>query len=320
MKTPSDNTLKDAQIAALSDEVAQLKHQLDWLKRQLFGRKSEKVLVANPAQSSLFETDERNALPAETKPVKAHTRSSQKQRRDSDVNDDGLRFDETVPQQVIDLPAPELQGTNADQYEVVDIKETCRLAQQPGSYVVLRFRRQVVRHKTTQTIKDTPAPTNVLEGCYCDVSLLAGLMVDKAVYHLPLHRQHQRMLDSGITLSRATLINWIQKGIELLRPIAKAQWQHILQSHILAMDEVPIKAGRTKGAGRKPGHMKQTYFWPLYGDSDEVAFTWSHSRSMLHAKAQLQDFSGTLLTDGYAAYTKTVEQLNQYEQQIVHAA
>ena len=98
-----------------------------------------------------------------------------------------------------------------------------------------------MRHKTTQTIKDTPAPGNVLEGCYCDVSLLAGLMVDKAVYHLPLHRQHQRMLDSGITLSRATLINWIQKGIELLRPIAKAQWQHILQSKILAMDEVPIK-------------------------------------------------------------------------------
>ena len=55
MKTPSDNTLKDAQIAALSDEIAQLKHQLDWLKRQLFGRKSEKVLVDNPAQSSLFD-------------------------------------------------------------------------------------------------------------------------------------------------------------------------------------------------------------------------------------------------------------------------
>ena len=95
-------------------------------------------------------------LPAETKPVKAHTRSSQKQRRDSDVNDEG-RFDETVPQQIIDIPAPELQGADVDQYEFVDTKETCRLAQQPGSYVVLRFRRQVVRHKTTQTIKDTPA-------------------------------------------------------------------------------------------------------------------------------------------------------------------
>ncbi|WP_417886243.1 hypothetical protein [Alteromonas mediterranea] len=27
------------------------------------------------------------------------------------------------------------------------------------------------------------------------------------------------MLDSGITLSRATLINWIQKGIELLSAV-----------------------------------------------------------------------------------------------------
>tara|TARA_Y100000815_G_scaffold3322_1_gene3211 strand:+ start:773 stop:1030 length:258 start_codon:yes stop_codon:yes gene_type:complete len=76
MKTPSNNTSKDAQIAALSDEVAQLKHQLDWFKRQLFGRKSEKVLVDNPAQSSLFDEGESHALPADTKPVKAHTRSS----------------------------------------------------------------------------------------------------------------------------------------------------------------------------------------------------------------------------------------------------
>ena len=100
------------------------------------------------------------------------------------------------------------------------------------------------------------------------------------IHYLKKHRQHQRMLDSGITVSRGTLTNWIQKGIELLRPIERAQWQHILQSKILAMDEVPIKAGRKKGAGRKPGQMKQTYFWPMYGDQDEVAFTWNQSRGM----------------------------------------
>jgi transposase len=31
---------------------------------------------------------------------------------------------------------------------------------------------------------------NVLKGCFADVSLLAGLIVDKAIYHLPLYRQH----------------------------------------------------------------------------------------------------------------------------------
>ncbi|MFU2510116.1 IS66 family transposase [Pseudoalteromonas sp. ASV78] len=37
-------------------------------------------------------------------------------------------------------------------------------------------------------------------------------------------------------------------------------------------------------------------------------------------KAQLADFNGTLQTDGYAAYSKAVSQLNQQEQQITHAS
>ena len=99
----SEMTQKDAQIAAMSDEIAQLKHQLDWFKRQLFGRKSEKVLPVSPEQNSLFDAP----VSDDVVPVKAHTRSSKKQRSDNDVNDEGLRFDDTVPQQVIDVPAPE---------------------------------------------------------------------------------------------------------------------------------------------------------------------------------------------------------------------
>ncbi len=92
----------------------------------------------------------------------------------------------------------------------------------------------------------------MLAGCYADVSLIAGLMVDKGVYHLPLYRQHQRMIDSGIHISRATLINWVQKGIELLKPIYQALLKSIVTSQILAMNEVPIKAGR-----KSKGKMKQ---------------------------------------------------------------
>ena len=100
------------------------------------------------------------------------------------------------------------------------------------------------------------APENVLDGCYADVSLLAGMMVDKAVYHLPLYRQHQRLIGSGIQLSRATLTNWIFKSIELLRPIYDAQLKHILTSQVLGMDEVPIKAGRKSKGKMKPSPMR----------------------------------------------------------------
>ena len=62
MKTRSISHLSPSEIEAAfarqADEIAQLKQQLDWLKRQLFGRKSEKVLADNPAQSSLFDEGE----------------------------------------------------------------------------------------------------------------------------------------------------------------------------------------------------------------------------------------------------------------------
>jgi transposase len=98
-----------------------------------------------------------------------------------------LRFDDSVPQQIIEVPAQELTGEDVQQYDIIDYKDTCRLAQQPGSYTVLIYRRPVLRHKSQQTLVTLPAPVNVLEGCFADVSLLAGLMLDKAVYHLPLY-------------------------------------------------------------------------------------------------------------------------------------
>ena len=302
------------QNTQLSEQLAVLTHQLDWFKRQLFGRKSEKQIIDNPFQGGLFEFVGPPEPPSAETEVKPHKRSSKKSRRDEDVNDTGLRFDDNVPKKIIEVPAPELSDENADDYEIISYKETTRLAQQPGSYTILVYRRPVVKRKDSNHITTPAAPTNVLEGTYADVSVVAGLMVDKAVYHLPLYRQHQRMLDSGIQISRATMLNWIKKGIELLKPIYQAQWKHILQSKVLAMDEVPIKAGR-----KSKGKMKQTYFWPMYGEEDEIAFTWSASRGHKYALEQLEGFCGTLLTDGYQAYEKAVNELNKHEINIVHA-
>ena len=315
MKTSENSPLKKDKIQTLEARNAVLEQQLDWFKRQLFGRKSEKQCLDDMAnQGQLFATAKKEVSEATSTDIKAHQRKSNKQLNGDEVNDTGLRFDASVPTKVIDIPAPELQGDDADNYEIIGYKETNRLAQQSGSYTVLIYRRPVVRHKKEQTVKTAPAPSNVLEGCYADVSLIAGLMVDKGVYHLPLYRQHQRMIDSGVHISRATLINWIQKGIELLRPIYQANLKSIINSKILAMDEVPIKAGR-----KSKGKMKQTYFWPMFGDNNEIAFTWSNSRGFLHAQNHLEGFTGTLLTDGYAAYSKTVAKLNEKEKTVTHA-
>jgi transposase len=314
MKTTKSKPILTDDLSQLKERIVGLEQQVEWFKRQLFGRKSEKQIIEDPTQQHLFSHALSTTEKAPSIDVPAHKRKSNKQFNGDEVNDTGLRFDASVPTKILDIPAPELQGDNADDYEIIGFKETRRLAQQPGSYTILIYRRPVVRHKISQTLSTPGAPTNVLEGCYADVSLIAGIMIDKGVYHLPLYRQHQRMIDSGVYISRATLINWMKKGIELLKPIYRAQFQSIIESHVLAMDEVPIKAGL-----KSKGKMRQTYYWPMFGDNDEVAFTWSKSKSMRHALEQLQDFSGVLLTDGYAAYKSTVKKLNEKENAVTHA-
>ena len=78
------------------------------------------------------------------------------------------------------------------------------------------------------------------------------MLVDKFQFHIPLYRQHQRLESAQITLSRATLTNLTRRSIESLEPIADAQLQHILLSRVLAMDETPIKAGKSNLLPKSP--------------------------------------------------------------------
>ena len=299
---PVDLQLQIQQLqSALADslqEVESLKQQLNWFKRQLFGEKSEKRLtIDNSDQMDLgeiFKTPSDAPTP-ETESITYERRK--KQRSDDCVTDEGLRFDERVPVEVIELPAPELEREDADQYEVIDYKVTRKLAQRPGSYVVLEHRRPVVRHKPSQTLATVAAPSGIFDRSIADVSLLAGMLIDKFVFHLPLHRQHQRMALSGVTLSRTTLTGLVKRTIELLRPVHKALLQSVLESRVLAMDETPAKAGR-----KEKGKMQKAWFWPVYGERDEVAFTLSLTRSTRHIEPLLKDFEGVLLTDGYGVY------------------
>jgi len=49
----------------------------------------------------------------------------------------------------------------------------------------------------------------------------------------------------------------------------------------------------------------------LYGDADEVVFTYSSSRHAAHIQETLKGFTGTLLTDGYSAYAQYAAQTDK---------
>lgn len=289
-------------IAQLSAQVEGLKHQIEWFKRQLFGRKSERFAPLPDAQQLHLGELMASVTPeaAREQEVPAHKR----RRPRSDFGDDSAVapfFDETkVPVHVIEVPNPEVQGLAPEQYEVIGAKTSHRLAQRPGSYVVLKYVRPVIKRRDAQTLHCPAAPAGVIEGSRADVSFIVGLLLDKFAWHLPLYRQHQRLTDAGFKVSRPWLTQLAQQGAQLLAPIYEAQFDSIRASRVKAMDETPIKAGR---AG--PGKMGTGYFWPVYGELDEVCFPYFESRRHEHVQQALGLLNApdaVLLSDGYEAY------------------
>lgn len=287
----------------LNEQVNALKSQLSWLKRQIFGNKSEKLrYIDNPDQALL---DIGGAAVEETVPeveeIKPYKRRKKKLKAGT-PEDSGIRFDEQeVEVKVIELPCPELQGAKADEYEVIGSQVDYRLAQRQSPYVMLKYVRTVVKHLPTQKVTTAPAPVGIFDRNQFDVSFITGLLIDKFLYHQPLYRQHQKLERCGITLCRATLTNLSHRAINLLTPIVDAQLGNVLRSHVLAMDETLIKAGN-----RQKGKLHQGYYLPVYGDQDEMVFNYSPSKSRVQIEAVLSGFNGTLLSDGNVAYAQYV--------------
>jgi transposase len=284
-----------ASVDSLTARNAELTRQLEWLKQQLFGPRSERRWVdADGRQLALGEWRE-PVPPTSSVPVAAHERHVRPKQDPAESEDGGLRFDASVPVEEIHLPAPEVDA----EHEIIGQKETLRLAQKPASYVVLKYVRPVIKRKQDGRISCAPAPPSVLGKSFADVSLLACMAIDKFCYHLPLYRQHQRMAAAGIRLARSTLTGLMHRPADLLRPIYQAQLQSVVSGGVVTMDETPIKAGR-----KHKGKMKTGYFWPIYGDRDEVVFPFSESRSGTMVRETLGDFRGVLVSDGYEAYER----------------
>src|SRR5690606_5578060 len=140
--------------ARLQRDVESLTLQLEWFRRQIFGSTSEKRIVE--VASGQLHLGEMLAVPeqsmAPAREVPAHVRRlPRSDLADSGNDESSLFFDESrVPVKVIEVPNPAVQGLSAEQYEVVGQKVSHRLAQQPGSYVVLKYVRPVIKRRDTQ--------------------------------------------------------------------------------------------------------------------------------------------------------------------------
>jgi len=312
-------SMNQDEIVSLLASHQNLQQQLDWLKRQLFGSKSERYLTPDDSHQLTFgELGQPEPVNEPVVKVPSHERRLISSRDGVDEVD--LRFDDSVPVEQTVLPSG-IAASDLDDYEKIGEKKTRHLAQKPGSYFVKEFVREVYKKiSDSEAIEDEivccPPPWTVFDRSFADVSLLAGILIDKFRYHLPLYRQHQRMKACGVNIARATLTNWVHLTAELLVPVYESQLKSILSSLVLAMDETPIKAGRKKKEPPGRGKMSTAYFWPLYGDQDEVAFHFAPTRSHSVVHEMLDGYVGTLISDGYDAY----KQYAAKSSQVCHAA
>ena len=312
------------EIVKQEHEILNLRRQVAWFQRQIFGQKSERRLPElEGGQGTLGEAFDAvpDVVPPKPKTrVASHERASQPNPPTDGADESSLFFDEKkVPVEVINVPNLEVAGLAMDEYEVISEKISYRLAQRPGSYVILKYVRPVsgwpraIKRHDTQILSCPAAPVGVIDGSRADVSFVAGMMrgwpraIDKFAFHLPLYRQHQRLVDAGIDVSRPWMTQLMQTAGALLEPIHAAQLDSIRTSRVKAMDETAIKAGR---AG--PGKMKAAYFWPVYGEQDEICFLYYPSRAAKHVQEALgpsPPAGAVLQTDGYAAYAQYAKKM-----------
>ena len=167
-----------------------------WFQRQFFGQKSERrTPELEGVQGTLgeaFDVIPDDVAQAKTTRIAAHERApSNKNKNLIDGNDDAALFfnESKVPVEVIAVANDEAAGLDLAEFEVIGEKVSYRLAQRPGSYVILKYVRPVIKLRADQALSCPPAPVGVMDGCRADVSPIAGMILDKFAYHQLLYRQ-----------------------------------------------------------------------------------------------------------------------------------
>jgi transposase len=204
-----------------------------------------------------------------------------------------LRREETVLEPVA-IP----EGSKKIGEEVTE-----ELEYEPGELYVKKFIRPKYAVSTTEEgnvqITIAPMPVRPVDKAIAGSGLLAQIIIDKFVDHLPLYRQQQRFARSGVNLSDSTISGWVSAVCNLLTPLYNALKQQVLNSGYIHADETYIKVLDSN----KKGTTHRGYFW-VYNNSPGklVLFDYQDGRSADAPKELLDGFKGYLQTDGYTVY------------------
>ena len=298
-----ENTVLQSTNTVLQNKVSELQERLNWFQNQLFGKKSEKIIIDpenqyyqlsfNGFKVDALETQEGTAIPA-------HKRK--KPNRDGK---DKIILPPDIPVETTILDIPEDQKfCKKTGGPLVKIGEeiTHKLAHKPGSYFIKEF----IRPKYAlpdEGILTAELPDSIISRCRADESFLAEILTRKFADHLPLYRISEILTRQGIGISRKLLSQWVVRIGLALKPLRNEMLKQILESKNIFVDETTVRFIEKKS--------KQGYLWTICGgnasDPPYRIYNFTENRKHEHILQVLKSYKGVVHSDKYGAYLKLAQ-------------
>ena len=291
-------------------EVEQLTEKVDYLKLQiqkyvhlLYGKKSESIQAQNAKQEKIVFPDFGKVdldLPQDGELQQISYKRSKPKKARTDFSK--LELPENLERvEVVVEPDTIPAGSVKIGEEVTEL-----LACQPAKLYVKKIIRPKYALPAQEGVIVGTLPTRVIPSGKVDVSVLVMLLIDKYIYHLPLHRQIKKYRQMGIDLSESTVGDWTAKSIEVLNYLYPLLVRAVESAEVAQADETPMKVLDKSVKGKS--HLG--YYWVYHAlKSKVVLFNYNKGRSSEVPLAMLLNFKGILQTDGLEQYQRVGRKL-----------
>ena len=283
-------------------ELINLRHELDQLKRLVFGSRQERFVPTTPEeQLSLgLNVEQKETTLAPVQKIE-YTRR-QPTANTEKIKTGRMKLPANLPRErVVIEPSEDVTGMEKIGEEVTE-----ELERIPGKLFVRQYIRPKYARRNGEGVVIASLPVRPIDKGIPGPGLLAQITIDKYTDHLPIHRQQQRFEREGIKLPSSTLTDWVAATCKLLDPLYEALKKEVLSSNYLQVDETPIKVlDKTK-----KGTTHRGYHWVYHAPLKRlVLFDYREGRGREGPQELLNGFTGWLQSDGYAVY----EQLKHKE-------
>ena len=304
-------TSRDNRIADLDRKIVSKDNRIAYLEQQLYGSRSEKRLPINPdaLQLSLFATE---IDPLEQQRLDASI-AKDEEKREKLFKVDGYERKVRKPIDTSRLEVSEEhlypEGINLEEYNEMEPLVTESLVLVPQKMYI----RRIVRHKYVlkaslqqpeserRIFEVADLPAAPLHKCMASQSVLADILVQKFVYHLPFYRVIQKYREMGVSVSDSTLGGWYAAVCEKLKPIYDRLKVDILSAPYIQVDESTVPVIDNEKSKTRKGYM-----WCVRDASGSGVFFHYDlgSRGTQVAMSLLKDYHGAIQSDGYDVYSK----------------